>query len=72
MSSPRSFFNDYFYYVLSWHQEMNNDEEAKSPNIYKIIANYCASSGGFVLSKEIYFEVNSSFQIYLCGGMNDL
>lgn len=66
------FFNYYFYYVLSWHQEMNNDKEAKTPNIYKNIANYCVSSGGFMLSKEIYFGANSSFQIYLYGGMDHL
>lgn len=51
---------------------MNNDKEAKTPNIYKIIANYCVSSGGSLLSKEIYFGANSSFQIYLYGGMDHL
>lgn len=51
---------------------MNNDKETKTPNIYKIISNYRVSSGGFMLSKEIYFGVNSSFQIYLYGSMDDL
>lgn len=51
-SSLRFFFYGYFYYGISWHQEMNNDKEAKMPDISKTIANYHVSSGGYMLSKE--------------------
>lgn len=40
--------------------------------IYKIIANYRVSSGGYMLSKETYLGVNSSFLIYLCGWIDHL